>query len=67
MLCEVVKRSCCLIPKVSVEIAESDELVCSFLRELRIGSQPTEQFFRFFFELRGSIEMLCFAGVCSVM
>jgi hypothetical protein len=44
-----------------MEIAESDELLCSFLRELRIGSQPTEQFFRFFFELRGSIEMLYFA------
>jgi hypothetical protein len=53
-----------------MEIAESDELLCSFLRELRIGSQPTEQFFRFFFELRGSIEMLYFAGfflLCTVI
>jgi hypothetical protein len=56
-----------------MEIAESDELVCSFLRELRIGSQPTEQFFQFFFELRGSIDILSFAGfvmycdfLCSV-
>jgi hypothetical protein len=53
-----------------MEIAESDELVCSFLGELRIGSQPTEQFFRFYFEFRGAIEMLYFAWfvlLCTVI